>query len=179
MTFLTLCLVWGQQQPCPCRGVGLAFHRTWASWSISCKMDSWSLTSPPPTASPRKQSTEPTQGLLAGSVTSQELPLLLWDTGLPLVPTGKWAFCSCGLGSCGSGVCSSPAPSLLSVSMTHGMVAGTAVSGEEWSSSRETCHSAAGDSCTFPHPRAGPNFTLGASTSGEPEKKCKWNNHQE
>lgn len=66
--------------------------------------------------------------------------------------------------------CSSTAPSLLSVSMTHSTVGSMAVSGEEQSSSRETCHSAAGDSCTFPHPRAGPNFTLGASTSGEPEK---------
>lgn len=90
--------------------------------------------------------------------------------GLLLVPAGKWGFSSCGLGRCGSGACSSPAPSLLSVSMTHGVAGSTAASGEEQSSSRETCHSAAGDSCTFPHPRAGPNFTLGASTSGEPEK---------
>lgn len=90
--------------------------------------------------------------------------------GLLLVPAGKWGFSSCGLGRCGSGACSSLAPSLLSMSMTHGVVGSTAASGEEQSSSRETCHSAAGDSCTFPHPRAGPNFTLGASTSGEPEK---------
>lgn len=68
VTFLPPCLVWGQhprrqEQPCPCRGAGLALRRTWASWSTSCKMDSRSLANPPPTASPpRKQSTEPAQG---------------------------------------------------------------------------------------------------------------------
>lgn len=64
VTTLTLC----QEQPCPCRGPGLTFHRIWASWSTSCKMDSQSLANPPPTAShPKKQSTEPAQGLLTGS----------------------------------------------------------------------------------------------------------------
>lgn len=71
LTSLPPCLGWDQhprrpEQPCPCRGVGLAFHRT--SWSISCKMDSGSLANSSPAVSPpRKQSTGPAQGLLTGS----------------------------------------------------------------------------------------------------------------
>lgn len=94
MTFLTPCLLWGQEQLC----VSVQRHGTSVPQDLGI-LDHFLQNG---LLEPRKSTSncfpEEAEHIASPGASRRKLPLLLWDMGLPLVPTGEWGFSSCGLG---------------------------------------------------------------------------------